>query len=439
MFDKGFLQKAIGITLVALFGFSSVFNLFKNKNARLVIGNEKIMDKDIFEMGGRDEKTFRYVLELLAQIAYIKNAFDAIGLVVSDQNIINETKAMFSKNNQFNREGLKEYMEKKNISESGISKMVSNKIRLSQLFFPSQFAQVSDKFIDKLHASMNRIRSGYHLNVDIADFTDQELLSYLKSEDLIEFCLNNPELASSECYIFLTDKPTNEGIEKLLKTYKFEKAKIVNGKIESDTLDRTIDFDKNTFNKATLRTNLQEKYFVYYNPVPSNMDKILSNAKFKEFAAKVIGSLILANFNTLSFEDKKTFIKTYQLKGARFEPISNCSFANNFQNKRCKNCITVTDKCEYCVSNDCVCSDCFNPKNPGSLNRATSIALLLGKLGIACRYANRKTLTIVIPTEEKTKDDINKSQLKKQVNKEVCNTCGKCALNHLNGSSVSII
>ena len=437
MFDKRILQKAIWVILIALFGFSSVFNLFKNKNARLVIGKEKILDKDIFEMGGRDEKTFRYVLELLVQMAYLKNAFDEIGLVVSEQNIVNETKAMFSKNSQFNKEGLKEYMQKKNISESGISKMVSNKIRFLQMFFPSRFMQVSDNFIDKLHTSINRVRSGYHLNVNIADFTDQELLSSLKSEDLINFCLDNPELASSECYIFFTDQKTSDNIEKLLKTYKFEKTKLVNGKIDSDILNTTIDFDKSTFNKSTLRTNTQEQYFIYYNPVPSNMDQILSNAKFKEFAAKVVGSSILATLN--SIDDKKVFISTYQLKGAKFEPISNCSFTNNFQNKRCKNCVNMANKCEYCVSNDCVCSDCFNPNNPGGLNRATSIILLLGKLGTAYQYTNRRTLTIVIPTENKTVDSVNKSQLKKQVNNVACDTCGKCALKDLNNSSGNII
>ena len=71
MFDKRILQKAIWVILIALFGFSSVFNLFKNKNARLVIGKEKILDKDIFEMGGRDEKTFRYVLELTIVITTV--------------------------------------------------------------------------------------------------------------------------------------------------------------------------------------------------------------------------------------------------------------------------------------------------------------------------------------------------------------------------------
>ena len=375
---KTAFRNSVIIALVGLFGFSSVFNIFSNRNS-IQVGNFKLKNSVILSLGGhKSEHQQRAIYLALCLEIFEKEAKD-LGLVVTESSIKDFLQNSSKPNGIFAGKDLNKIITDYGFSKEGISLLAKLEILKNQVYSLINLGfkplpQDVTKFLENVRTE----KDAYYFNID-PKTVDVRKYGTPEGDDILEMLINSPDkIGEHECEVVLIGhNPDHYSMEEMRKKFEVQKCKVIDGKIymPSCTVEvDDLDIDHQTFLSKTYTNQNGKRIRVKFENNFGLDQKEVENLWYsceascaracmsviREIEGELNKNCSDANFNRL-----------------KFTKVNGVSLENCFQ-KQCPTC-NGKEKCAPCKVNDCVCEKCFQSNNKYNLNRTTSMMILFGK------------------------------------------------------------
>lgn len=408
--NKTFRNLIVG-TLIILFGFTAIFNIFTNQNS-IKVGNFNIKIVDIASLGGtkesKDNRYYQNAVRTIILHTLLKKEAKNLGIEIADADLKDFLKKSFSVDGEFDPKKMNDFMSKNRISKDGLRIIAELEILKKQLSgiidlgMPRQH-EIAKSLVEKVNSK----RSGYYMNIDPGK-VDVQKYGAPKDDDLFEMLINDDQeiIDGQSCEVIKIGQDTGSySIDELkskfpIKEYPISKG-IVIGECKMPIEEMEIDHN-NYLSKPFVNLN-GERVQVKFKEMFGLEKSFVEKNWYKSDAAKARACFSIIDFMKTLLKNGPDGINPKKLpSGVTFTKVKNVTFSDCFQ-KRCSKC-PDNGKCQSCMSNDCICKKCFNPANQNGLSRPISIMMLFSPLKVLSSYKGEGGYCLVYPTEDSKGD-----------------------------------
>ena len=403
LFQNKFFRNAIVGTLVLLFGFTTVFNIFSQNTVKVGQFNIKIVD--IASLGGlrksKDDKHYQNAIRTMIMFKLFSKEAKNLGIVINEADIKNYLQKTFSTDGRFDPKKLNDFMLNNQFSKNGLRiiaelELLKKQIAgLLQLGMPKQ-TEHAKILLEKL----NIIRSGYYIVID-EKAVDVKKYGAPQGDDLFEFLINSEKMIDGQtCEVIKIGQDTNQYSFDDLKTkFTCVECAIVKGIINEFNIPiNEMEIDDSTYLSKPFINRNGERVQVKFKELFGLNRNDVEKAWYHSDGAKARACFSIMDYlEKLLKEPEKVFSKNLP-SGVSFTKVENVSFADCFQ-KRCSRC-PEGGKCDKCLCNDCICNNCFNKKNCNKLSRSAAMMMIFTPLKELNSYKGEEGYYLVYPNGE---------------------------------------
>ena len=390
--------------LVFLFGFSQFLEIFRNKT--VTIGPFKVKISDIGAFGGfrpgSTQQNYQRAAYQVFQLEAFSREAQRIGLVITKEDITKYIQDSFkNEDNEFDPDSMDAFIQKEGMSKEGLIKFAKLELLKRQLSGVVKLGlRAPDQFVQKFVTGVNRNKAGYYAVLD----TQVDIKKYGAPvlDDLFELLCNSPELIQNQtCEVIFIGQDTEDyPIEELRNKFKTITYPIQEGQICASCKMNigNLEIDPKTYLSKKYLNNSGEYVRVQFKMLFGMNQADVEKAWYECDAAKAKACQTIIESIKNQLRGNPNLIKSKNVLGVRFNYLEGVTFKECFQ-VQCRDCVGG-EKCDSCMTNGCICKDCFNPRNKFNLTRAQAILILFGKKNELYSYSGNDGHHLVFPAEE---------------------------------------